>query len=33
MKDAVKGWTCGEGIQKLITGFDKYLSDGGDYLE
>jgi hypothetical protein len=40
VKDAVKEWLNGlaaevydEGIQKLVTRYDKYLNVGGDYVE
>jgi histone-lysine N-methyltransferase SETMAR len=40
VKDAVKEWLNGlaaevydEGIQKLVTRYDKYLKVGGDYVE
>jgi histone-lysine N-methyltransferase SETMAR len=40
VKDAVKGWLSGlaaevydEGIQKLVTRYDKCLNVGGDYVE
>jgi hypothetical protein len=39
MKDAVKEWlnglaveVCDEGIQKLVTRYDKCLNVGGDYV-
>jgi hypothetical protein len=40
VRDAVKHWVYGlevevydKGIQKLITGYDKCLNAGGDYVE
>jgi hypothetical protein len=40
VKDAVKEWlnglaaeVCDEGIQKLVTRYDKCLNVGGDYVE